>query len=94
MRPEFGFSSGEDGGRFFGELDAPSFCEHAKDTKRAPSAEPALGDLFEVLDPVNDVSPRRLLRKIQEMDGTGGVRNIHGDVADLSQAVRALVDSQ
>lgn len=83
----------EDGGGFVGEVDAPLAREHADDAERAPGAEPVLGNLFEVLDAVDDVALGRLFGEVEHVDGHGRVDHVDGDVADLPQVVRLFVEA-
>jgi hypothetical protein len=47
-----------------------------------------------VFDAVNDVSSSVLVREIEQMDGAGAVGDVHGDVADLAEAVSSFVKTE
>lgn len=62
---EFGVCSFEDCVGFFWKFDFPAFGEHAENAEGAAGAEPAFCNLFEVLDAVDDVTFRVLLREVE-----------------------------
>jgi len=68
---EFGVGALEHGVGFFWELDFPAFGENAEDAEGAAGAEPAFGDLFEMLDAVDNIALCVLFGQVEEVDSAG-----------------------
>ena len=66
---EFGFGAGEGFFGFFGQFDVPAPADPVQDLERFPRADPAFGDLLEVLDAVDDVPFGVFLGEIEQVDG-------------------------
>lgn len=47
-----------------------------------------------MLDSVDDITLRALVRKVQEVDRASGMRHIDGNVADLAQAIGTLIQAK
>lgn len=84
---------GKDCSCFFWELAVPFPGKHADDRQRASSTQPVLGDLLKVLHTVDDVALGVLLGQVQEVDSTGRMHNVDGNVAYLPQAIGPFVDA-
>ena len=80
---KFSVSAGEDSGGFFWEVDAPFAREDGEDAQGAARAEPTLGDLFQVLDSVDNVSTGILVGEIQEVYCAGGMGDVNSNIAYL-----------
>jgi hypothetical protein len=58
------------------------------------STGPALRYLFQVLETMYNVSIGILVREIQQMNSTGRVGHINGNVTDLTKSIRLFISSK
>jgi hypothetical protein len=78
---------------FLREFNSPPLDKHPDNYQRSFGDEPALPNLLEALEALDDVALGRLLLEVKEVDGACRVNKVPGDVADLPQAVAALVEA-
>lgn len=84
----------EDTGRFLGQLRLPLIGRDVQNAKGAPSTKPAVTHFLQIPKPVNDIPLSVFLGKVEKVDCTSSVSNVHRDIADLAEAVSAFVHSE
>ena len=94
VRVEFELGSKQYRRRFLGQLNVPPARDRVQHTERSTGTEPAVGNLLEMLDPVHNVAGGVLIRQVKQMDRACGMSNVHGNVADLAESIRFLVDAK